>query len=174
MSHDTTNWSVIATFIMYISGTMQVNMLIEQTTYQHLLLLCERHQRRRPAHKSCNLTRAVWLILSMQYQQKPSADTVKNQCTARCQPRSNNKPFNVGEFVLYEIYGTRVVVSWRDKVLSFTSCCISHSTTPLCHKSRNALLTNIKLYINEWCRIQTWSFKNSNKMYYTTHMTTPL
>ena len=36
MSHDTNNWSVIATFIMYMSGTMQVNMLKEQTTYQHI------------------------------------------------------------------------------------------------------------------------------------------
>ena len=98
-----------------------------------LLLLRGRHQRHccGPSHKSHNLMRAVWLILSAQYQQKPSADTVESQLTARCWPRSNNKPFNVGESVLYEIYGTQVVVSWRDKALGFASCCISHSTTPL-------------------------------------------
>ena len=71
--------------------------------YLNLLLLRGRHQRHRPAHKSRNLARVVWLILSVQYQQKPSADTVESQYTAWCRPRSNNKPFNVGEFVLYEI-----------------------------------------------------------------------
>ena len=61
-----------------------------------------------PVHKSRNIARAVCVILTVQYQQKPSADTVKSQCTARCWPQSNNKPFNVGEIVLYVIYGTRV------------------------------------------------------------------
>ena len=92
--------------------------------YVHLLLLHGQHQRHCPAHKLHNLAHSVWLILSVQYQQKPSADIVESQRTARCWPRSNNKPFNVGEVVLYMIYGTRVMVS--------------------CHKSRNALLTNIK------------------------------
>ena len=53
----------------------------------------------------------------MQYQQKPSADTVESQRTAQCRPQSNNKPFNVGEFMLYVIYGTQVVVLLRDKAL---------------------------------------------------------
>ena len=65
--------------------------------YNILLLLHGRHQRHCPAHKSHNLVRAVRLILSMQYQQKPSADIIKSQRTAWCWPRSNNKPFNVGE-----------------------------------------------------------------------------
>ena len=77
-----------------------------------------------PAHKLHNLARAVCVILTVQYQQKPSADTIESQCTARCRPQSNNKPFNVGEFMLYVIYGTQVVVS--------------------CHKLHNTLLTNIK------------------------------
>ena len=80
--------------------------------YIHLLLLRGRHQRHHPAHKSHNLARAVCIILTAQYQQKPSADTVKSQHTARCRPRSNNKPFNVGEFVLYVIYGMKGVVEW--------------------------------------------------------------
>ena len=97
----------------------------------HTVVTSWQHQRHCPAHKSRNLARAVCIILTVQYQQKPSSDTVKSQCTARCRPRSNNKLFNVGEFVLYMIYGTRVVVSWRDAALGFASCCISHSTTPL-------------------------------------------
>ena len=37
MSHDTTNYCFyIATIITYMLGTMQVNMLREQTTYQHM------------------------------------------------------------------------------------------------------------------------------------------
>ena len=40
--------------------------------YCNLLLLRGRHQRHCPAHKSRNLVCAVWLILTMQYQQKPS------------------------------------------------------------------------------------------------------
>ena len=60
----------------------------------------------------------------MQYQQKPSADTIQSQRITQCQPQNNNKLFSVGEFMLYVIYGTRVVA--------------------LCHKSRNALLTNIE------------------------------
>ena len=35
------------------------------------------------------------IILTVQYQQKLSADMVECQRTARCRPRSNNKPFNV-------------------------------------------------------------------------------
>ena len=48
---------------------------------QFLLLLRGRHQRHHPAHKSHNLARAVWLILSV-HQQKQSADTVESQRTA--------------------------------------------------------------------------------------------
>ena len=80
----------------------------------------------------------------MQYQQKPSADTVESQHTARCRPRSNNKPFNVGEFVLYVIYGTRVVVSWCDTALVSPRAVSATRPHPSWHKSRNALLTNIK------------------------------
>ena len=113
-----------------------------------LLLLREWHQSHCPAHKLHNLPRAVCVILTVQYQQKPSADTVKSQRTARCRPQSNNKPFNVGEFVLYVIYGTRVVVS--------------------CHKSRNALLTNIimrnscKIPNCKLCKMLSTTTNNNN------------
>ena len=103
----------------------RIQKLVSLCVYGNIIsLLHGRHQRHRPTHKSRNLVSAVCIILIVQYQQKPSAGTIESQRTARCRPRSNNKPFYVGEFVLYVIYGTWVVV--------------------LCHKSRNSLLTNIK------------------------------
>ena len=44
-----------------------------------LLLPGGRHQRHRLTHKLCNLAHAVCVILTVQYQQKPSADTVEHQ-----------------------------------------------------------------------------------------------
>ena len=90
-----------------------------QLCHTSLLLLPGQHQIALgcPTHKSRNLMRAVWLILSVQYQQKPSTDTVESQHTAWYRPQSNNKPFNVAEFVLYGIYGTRVMVLWHDTAL---------------------------------------------------------
>ena len=99
--------------------------------YIPLLLLHGQHQRHRPAHKSRNIAHAVCVILIVQYQEEPSADTVESQRTARCWPQRNNKPFNVGEFMPYAIYSTQVVVSWCNTALGFASCCISHLTTPL-------------------------------------------
>ena len=94
--------------------------------YCNLLLLRGRHQRHCPAHKSRNLACVVWLILTMQYQQKLSKVSAQLDVGHRA---TIIKPFNVGEVVLYVIYGTRVVVSWCDTALNFTLCCISHSTT---------------------------------------------
>ena len=113
--------------------------------YCSLLLLSGQHKRHCPTHKLHNVVRAVWLLLSVQYQQKPSADTVERQRTAWYRPRSNNKPFNVSEFVLYEIYGVRVC----GRVADTQSQVLYHATRPQpeCHKSRNALLTNIKWFI---------------------------
>ena len=60
-------------------------------------------KRHRPAHKLHNLTCAVCIILTVQYQQKPSAATIESQRTAQFRPQSDNKPFNVGEVVFYVI-----------------------------------------------------------------------
>ena len=47
---------------------------------------------------------------------------VRSQRTVRCHSQSNNKPFDVGEIVLYKIYGTR--------------------PRPLCHKTLLLTLSN--------------------------------
>ena len=112
--------------------------------YCNLLLLRGRHQRHCPAHKSRNLVCAVWLILTMQYQQKPS----KVSAQLDVGHRATINHFNVGEVVL---------VTWFMALGLWSHGVIQHSTSPCavsatrphpsCHKSCNTLLTNIKVAI---------------------------
>ena len=127
-------WYLQSCLLLYSSRTLlQYFAVTERHTERevsYLLLLCGRHQRHRPAHKARNLTCAVWLILSVQYQQKLSADTVKSQRTAWCRPQSHLMCVS-SCFTRFRALGlwSRGMIQYSAS--RFASCCISHLTTPL-------------------------------------------
>ena len=66
---------------MYNPGFTLYKCVLAYDEATTLYTLRGRHQRHCPAHKSRNLTRAVCIILTVQYQQKHSAATVESQRT---------------------------------------------------------------------------------------------